>query len=93
MAAIVKGCCQDCLPARSLKDILWNSCDRKHEPQQGNTVFGAIWLMAFSSWGEQCWQTGNEIEMWFCNLAACLNFAHPEFWVGFRVQIMSNQEL
>lgn len=52
MAAIVKGCCQDCLPARSLKDILWNSCDRKHEPQQGNTVFGAIWLMAFSSWGE-----------------------------------------
>lgn len=42
MGATVKGCCQACLPAHSLKDILWNSCDRKHKLQKGNTVFGVI---------------------------------------------------
>lgn len=52
MGATVKGYCQYCLPAHSLKDILWNSCERKHELQKGNTVLGVIWLMAFSSWGE-----------------------------------------
>lgn len=52
MGVTVKGCCQDCLPAHSLKDILWPSCDRKHELQKGNTVLGVIWLMIFSSWGE-----------------------------------------
>lgn len=52
MGATIKGCCQDCFPAHSLKDILWNNCDRKHELQKGNTVFGVFWLMAFSSWGE-----------------------------------------
>lgn len=54
MGTTVKGRCQACLPAHSLKDILRNSCDRKHELQKGNTVFGVIWLMAFNSWGEQC---------------------------------------
>lgn len=52
MGTSVKGYWQDCLPPHSLKDILWNSCDRKHELQGGNTVFGVVWLMAFSSWGE-----------------------------------------
>lgn len=42
MGATVKGCCQDCLPAHPLKDILWNNCDRKHELQKGNTVFGVF---------------------------------------------------
>lgn len=47
MGTSVKGYWQDCLPPHSLKD-----CDRIHELQEGNTVFGVVWLIAFSSWGE-----------------------------------------
>lgn len=38
IGATVKGYCQDCLPAHSLKYMLWNSCGRKHESQKGNAV-------------------------------------------------------